>query len=91
MKVTGFERILENVVQFKPKPGGNLGRFLISAENSSNFSILYLLLSSLLCLSLPDTFSSISQLCWKERVQWGLGLIPTPGIHELSGNHRWLM
>lgn len=45
MKVMGFEHIFEKAVQFKPKPGGNLGRFLIFTENSSNFYILSFLFS----------------------------------------------
>lgn len=67
MKVMGFEHIFEKAVQFKLKPGGNLEKILLSAENKSNVYILSLWLISF-SLSPPPhkSFGSRSRLCWKE-------------------------
>lgn len=54
MKVMGFEHIFEKAVQFKLKPGGNLEKILLSAENKSNVYILSLWLISF-SLSPPPT------------------------------------
>lgn len=87
MKVMGFEHNVEKAVQFKPKPGGNVERVLISVKNSSDFYILYLLLALFSVCPRPTHSVLYLNCSGKSTVGSAPGLVPSFGIH----NYLWLM